>query len=283
MTLGCACKVYSIRTRDLSRTPRFDTPLSRIQAELFRRRAPPPPYHEAMLTSRPYDEAVREYLSHATPATFSPSVMEHNARHSRLNAGYVTDSDADASNENPRQTEDPSLQSLIDLMDVSEESSISTEDNSLLITGNLGNRDHQAFTDPSQLDNSNVDTSNLFREQPAIDDLFDGTSETFSRRFLPHYARANSSLEAENCSEDSASAILFCDGLESSPLADKTKTVEKPIVDSDSQKEPEMESEKDEGKLERKDSDTDSVCILCLDDPVCDLNDSDTRCLLEEY
>ncbi|XP_060605544.1 low-density lipoprotein receptor-related protein 12-like, partial [Ruditapes philippinarum] len=60
--LGCSCKLYSLRTMDHHhRYPRHETPMSRLYAEFLRRRAPPP-YHEAMLTSRNFDEVQQEYL-----------------------------------------------------------------------------------------------------------------------------------------------------------------------------------------------------------------------------
>lgn len=61
--LGCSCKLYSLRHVDRSRSSRHETPMSRLYAELLRRRAPPP-YHEAMLTSRNFDEVQQEYLQH---------------------------------------------------------------------------------------------------------------------------------------------------------------------------------------------------------------------------
>lgn len=60
VALGCTCKLYNLRQQQLH-GPRHETPLSRVYAEFMRRRAPPP-YHEAMLTSRPYEEARREYM-----------------------------------------------------------------------------------------------------------------------------------------------------------------------------------------------------------------------------
>ncbi|KAH9507711.1 Low-density lipoprotein receptor- protein 12 [Bulinus truncatus] len=65
ISLGCVCKLYNIRVNSLRRGTRHETPLSRQLAEMFHRRAPPPPYHEAMLTSRPYDEAYMELLAQA--------------------------------------------------------------------------------------------------------------------------------------------------------------------------------------------------------------------------
>ena len=60
IALGCTCKLYNLRQQQLH-GPRHETPLSRVYAEFMSRRAPPP-YHEAMLTSRPYEEARREYM-----------------------------------------------------------------------------------------------------------------------------------------------------------------------------------------------------------------------------
>ncbi|CAL1539982.1 unnamed protein product [Lymnaea stagnalis] len=63
VALGCVCKVYNMRIQSLRGLPRHETPLSRQLAEMFHHRAPPPPYHEAMLTSRPFDEAYLELLT----------------------------------------------------------------------------------------------------------------------------------------------------------------------------------------------------------------------------
>ncbi|GFS16124.1 low-density lipoprotein receptor-related protein 12 [Elysia marginata] len=69
VALGCVCKVYRLRQIQLLGAGtggsccshgRHDSPLTRQLAEMFRQRAPPPPYHEAMLTSRPYHEMLRE-------------------------------------------------------------------------------------------------------------------------------------------------------------------------------------------------------------------------------
>ncbi|KAK6178161.1 hypothetical protein SNE40_012974 [Patella caerulea] len=62
VALGCTCKLYLLRTRDHCRQ-RHSTPLSRLQVELMGRRAPPPSYNEAMLTSRPYEEVRQEIMS----------------------------------------------------------------------------------------------------------------------------------------------------------------------------------------------------------------------------
>ncbi|VDI44275.1 low-density lipoprotein receptor-related protein 3/10/12 [Mytilus galloprovincialis] len=61
VALGCTCKLYNLRVH--GHRQRHETPLSRLYSEFMRRRAPPP-YHEAMLTSRPYDEVRRDYLEH---------------------------------------------------------------------------------------------------------------------------------------------------------------------------------------------------------------------------
>ncbi|KAL4235004.1 Low-density lipoprotein receptor-related protein 12 [Mactra antiquata] len=60
--LGCSCKLYSVRNLDHHhRHIRHESPMSRMYAEFLRRRAPPP-YHEAMLTSRNFEEVQQEYL-----------------------------------------------------------------------------------------------------------------------------------------------------------------------------------------------------------------------------
>ncbi|KAK3085607.1 hypothetical protein FSP39_006043 [Pinctada imbricata] len=66
VALGCTCKLYNLRMHQ-HHGPRHETPLSRLYAEFLRRRAPPT-YHEAMLTSRPYEEVRREYLDQLNSA-----------------------------------------------------------------------------------------------------------------------------------------------------------------------------------------------------------------------
>ncbi|KAK3709780.1 hypothetical protein RRG08_028813 [Elysia crispata] len=73
VALGCARKLFRLpRLQSSGGTSpggsccaahgRHDSPLTRQLAEMFRQRAPPPPYHEAMLTSRPYHEMLRELV-----------------------------------------------------------------------------------------------------------------------------------------------------------------------------------------------------------------------------
>lgn len=85
VALGCVCKVYNIRMHNLRAGTHHETPLTRQLAEMFHHRAPPPPYHEAMLTSRPYDEAYLELLSQDE----SPSLLldSNNVEQNNLNPG----------------------------------------------------------------------------------------------------------------------------------------------------------------------------------------------------
>lgn len=62
VALGCIYKLYNLRVNGHNRH-RHETPLSRLYSEFIRRRAPPP-YHEAMITSRSYDDVRRDYLEH---------------------------------------------------------------------------------------------------------------------------------------------------------------------------------------------------------------------------
>lgn len=75
VAMGCVCKVYRLRQIQLLAGSggscchahgRHDSPLTRQLAEMFRQRAPPPPYHEAMLTSRPYHEILLESTNENT-------------------------------------------------------------------------------------------------------------------------------------------------------------------------------------------------------------------------
>ena len=61
IALGCTCKLYALRLQEAQGGPRFETPMSRLQEEFMRRQAPPP-YNEAMRSSRPFEEAQRDFL-----------------------------------------------------------------------------------------------------------------------------------------------------------------------------------------------------------------------------
>jgi hypothetical protein len=81
VALGCTCKLYNLRQQQLH-GPRHETPLSRVYAEFMRRRAPPP-YHEAMLTSRPYEEARREYMERLNQAEDGSRSSDRRSRRQR--------------------------------------------------------------------------------------------------------------------------------------------------------------------------------------------------------
>lgn len=56
VALSCACRVYAMRHHHYHGESGHQTPQSRVEAQMFRARPPPPSYLEAMVTSRPYDE-----------------------------------------------------------------------------------------------------------------------------------------------------------------------------------------------------------------------------------
>lgn len=58
VALGCTLHMFQIRIHEQN-GPHFDTPMSRIQAELMRRQAPPT-YNEAMQTSLPFREMISQ-------------------------------------------------------------------------------------------------------------------------------------------------------------------------------------------------------------------------------
>lgn len=60
IALGCTCKLYALRLQEHHRLLQQSTPISRIQESIYARRLAPPPYLEAMATSRPFDEMQRE-------------------------------------------------------------------------------------------------------------------------------------------------------------------------------------------------------------------------------
>ncbi|XP_033754914.1 low-density lipoprotein receptor-related protein 12-like [Pecten maximus] len=81
VAMGCTCKLYNLRMQQFH-GPRHETPLTRMYTEFMRRRAPPP-YHEAMLTSRPYDEVRQELAEQSNQSETSGS---HSRRHRRRTA-----------------------------------------------------------------------------------------------------------------------------------------------------------------------------------------------------
>lgn len=74
--------------------------MSRLYAELMRRRAPPP-YHEAMLTSRNFDEVQQEYIERLQNATRRTQRRRRSHRRSSRNQHTSSSSDTrEESNEN---------------------------------------------------------------------------------------------------------------------------------------------------------------------------------------
>ncbi|KAL5022284.1 hypothetical protein ScPMuIL_001439 [Solemya velum] len=90
VALGCTCKLYVLRLQDQI----GESPMSRLQAHFMRRRAPPP-YHEAMLTSRPYDEVRRDMLrgrrSRRSRRQNSHNLASSPSVNNNLNARNVSD------------------------------------------------------------------------------------------------------------------------------------------------------------------------------------------------
>ncbi|KAJ8303176.1 hypothetical protein KUTeg_019572 [Tegillarca granosa] len=119
VALGCTCKLYNLRMQQFH-GPRYETPLSRLYAEFMRRRAPPP-YHEAMLTSRPYEEARREYLERLAGNGRTSSRHGRRSRHrpsrSRSHLQQVNENDPSSPSalvESPTQSNDSSTQNSND-------------------------------------------------------------------------------------------------------------------------------------------------------------------------
>lgn len=276
MALGCACKVYSMRHPPQRRSPRFDTPLSRLQAEMFRRRAPPPPYHEAMLTSRPYEEAVREYLAHFP--------LTHPNQHSQLE-GSGQGHEASHSAEGGGEGESQSVQNLVSLMDLSDDVAVHLGGHrpspfthaSLRLELHNGS-DVSSTSNSDNDDDYDVDGHNLAENESGHIEM----ETTISTRSRTHCLQPDVSHTREDISEDSASATLSADGVETSSKSesggDKDLRVPGPSG-------PESDGDKNDDK-EEDDSDADSVCILWLDDPPTDHMDShdtsDTQCLLQD-
>lgn len=95
--LGCSCKLYSVRNLDHHhRHTRHESPMSRMYAEFLRRRAPPP-YHEAMLTSRNFDEVQQEYMERMRNSRQN----RRNRRRSRNQQSQASIDNADANQNQP--------------------------------------------------------------------------------------------------------------------------------------------------------------------------------------
>ncbi|KAL8570123.1 hypothetical protein ACOMHN_033802 [Nucella lapillus] len=271
LSLGCACKFYYLRHNlphrhhhHHHRGPRYDTPLSRLQAEMFRRRAPPPPYHEAMLTSRPYDEAVREYLAQTqTQQSGEPEASEQEA-----GGGSVENSGNDNG--------DPSVQNLISLMDFSEQDEEQLH--------NFNSRLEIHIPSDSSSDSDSEEEDSHGHSAAAANLAEDDSGHIEMTENLARASGANPRADARegslDVSEDSASATLSTDGTEMTSLGEEvggdshTGKEESPTC-----RQVEEESDKENN------SDADSVCILCLDeegDPASLDDGSDTRCLLQD-
>lgn len=100
IALGCTCKVYNLRVHG-HRHP-HETPLSRLYSEFIRRRAPPP-YHEAMLTSRSYDDVRRDYLEHLQQTDGRPP--SRRGRRSRSNPQFTQENIESTNTSNNENTE----------------------------------------------------------------------------------------------------------------------------------------------------------------------------------
>ncbi|XP_052225049.1 low-density lipoprotein receptor-related protein 12-like [Dreissena polymorpha] len=105
--VGCSCKLYSLRTMDYSHHPRHESPMSRLYAELLRRRAPPP-YHEAMLTSRNFDEVQQEYMEQLRNAASRRAPRGRSGRGNRRRSSRVrqdsgSNESVENSGDNPNQ------------------------------------------------------------------------------------------------------------------------------------------------------------------------------------
>ena len=64
IALGCTCQLHALRLREQHNRRRYRSPLSQLQDEYFSHRRAPPNYSDAMVTSRPFDDARREFLEH---------------------------------------------------------------------------------------------------------------------------------------------------------------------------------------------------------------------------
>ncbi|KAL3860111.1 hypothetical protein ACJMK2_010279 [Sinanodonta woodiana] len=87
--LGCACKLYHLRVMERNGGPHHSTPMSRLYAQFMQRRAPPP-YHEAMATSRPYDEVQREILENSGNHNHGSHRGQHRSLRSHQNGNERT-------------------------------------------------------------------------------------------------------------------------------------------------------------------------------------------------
>ena len=287
LSLGCACKVYTMRNghdahpghHHHRRGPHYDTPLSRLQAEMFRRRAPPPPYHEAMLTSRPYDEAVREYFAQIRAAQQSEPSAERASGAAGEGASVEASAEGGAG--------DRSVQNLINLMDLSEEGSVHRQP----LGGDSGRLESGASDDTSSDSESEADDEGEGQGESVVPAEESGSAqiemmENFGRGRSVSGSRRTGETESvllENISEDSASATLSADSNDTMSVADDAR--------KDSDKVEQEDSSHDDGRADNDsdkggDSDADSVCILCLDggdnDPAASDDGSDTRCLLQD-
>lgn len=77
IAMSFSCKLYALHNHRYHVEHGHETPLSRYEAELLRQRPPPPSYPEAMLTSRPYEEAYLEILNNASNSEHNNDGLPH--------------------------------------------------------------------------------------------------------------------------------------------------------------------------------------------------------------
>lgn len=156
--IGCSCKLYSLRTIERHGGIRHHSPMSRLYAEFLRRTAPPP-YHEAMLTSRNYDEVQQERRERMR--SLRRGRRRNGQGHSSQNNTGTTD--ANQNGENPTNTDTGAQENLtfINELEVNE-----TNDNANIAqnttenTGLILDRSNEASEGQNTDSDSDTDSSN---------------------------------------------------------------------------------------------------------------------------
>lgn len=158
IALGCTCKLYALRLHEAHANLRYSTPISRMTEEIFARRLAPPPYNEAMLTSRPFEEAYQDYMEQIQRARSQRSTGRRN-RHSRSNQGRSVHS---SQNQNQAPQEGVTSQGSTDaddvpLLDISDSGNHGNDELPVLLSSDCEGDDSDSNFDPTE--NSNVNIS----------------------------------------------------------------------------------------------------------------------------
>ena len=168
IAIGCTCKLYALRLHEAHVSSRISTPISRLTEELFARRLAPPTYSEAMLTSRSFEDAQREFLNQLQGNNSRRFSGHRRSRHSRSNQGRSVSTQSQGQGSAETHPEDASQRSGshdndVALIDISEPGSggqhLDTTGNDcvpIILSSDCDGDDSDSNCDPTELSNVNI-------------------------------------------------------------------------------------------------------------------------------